>query len=308
MEAISNSCVLLSQLVVKIIDSSEKCVEHLKYLKSNIPKPNAATASEPSKSFPREKIKNTFAKQLSVTTFSPTTNQLVIETPEPSETSELPATIRTPPCTTRNVIPVRKKRAYHFKSKIFIKKEAKIPISTLRSISISNLNSEIEESFKHFKLVGGHKLFVCQKCSYEANDKNNFREHLLKHFNYKRKSLQFKCRYCDYHGANSFFLKKHERDYHKNVYQPRKVINSKNIHHCTKCPFSARTRINLNSHMKHHQFNKNHFKCRYCDFYLEYFKKMSSHEVIHPEYEPIAAEDKFVKCTICPYKTLKSLR
>ncbi len=300
MEAISNSCVIFSQLVVKIIESSEKCVEYLKYLKSNIPKSEPTKSNEPTKVLTKQKS-SSFTRQSSITSFFPETNQIVIVTPAPSETSELPP-IETQPRMRR---PIQMRR---LKPKIFIKKEAKIPIATLRSNIVSNLNHEIEESLKHFKLVGNHKIFVCQKCSYEANDRTNFREHVLKHYNYKRKGLKFKCRYCTYHGANSFFLKKHERDNHKNIYQPRKVLNSKNIHHCSKCPFSARSKILLNAHAVHHQYRKDYSKCRYCDFYLEYFNKMSSHEVIHPEYEPMSSEQKFMQCTLCPYKTLKSIR
>jgi len=130
----------------------------------------------------------------------------------------------------------------------------------------------------------------------------------MMHHNAKEGRPCLKCRYCDYHGCNTFFLKKHERDYHKNMYQPRKILSSKNIHSCTKCPFSARSKSILQAHIANHQHRKNYFKCRYCDYYLEFNKKMSMHELIHPEYEPKSTEDKFNSCKLCPYKTLKLLR
>ena len=74
LEAISNSCVIFSQLVVKIIESSEKCVEYLKYLKSNIPKPESSKSNEPTKVLTKQKS-SSFTRQSSITSFFPETNQ-----------------------------------------------------------------------------------------------------------------------------------------------------------------------------------------------------------------------------------------
>ena len=282
-EAMSNSCVIFSQLVVRIIEASERCVDHLKYLKANLPKEF-----------------NVNQEKSECSTKQNSNASSVFQTVENGNDSSGFNTNASKNSQGGGDKPFT----------IFIKKEAAIPATSTTTTppSTDMLNSVFEEALTHFKMVGNHKLYMCQKCPYEANDKNNFREHLMKHMNYKQKSARFKCRYCDYHGANSFFLKKHERELHKNSYTPRNVLNTKNIHHCSKCPFSARTRTLLNAHITHHQYKKNLFKCRYCDFYLDYKKKMSTHEVIHSEYEPLKSEDKFNKCNICPYKTLKLLR
>lgn len=294
-EAMSNSCVIFSQLVVKIIEASEKCVEYLKYLKSNLPK----TVPEKEKADQTKKV----VKPKRNSAHKPATSPLSVASLSKynyEQKADESLSEKDKSTTSQN----------GNSTTAVVKKEALVPKSTHDVQSINKKNKPIpgyEDALKNYKILGNHRIYQCQKCSYEANDKNNFRDHVLKHLNYKRRSLKFKCRYCDYYGANSFYLKKHERDNHKTVYNPRKVINSKNIHRCSKCPFAARTRVLLSVHTKNHQLKKDWYKCRYCDYYLEFFKKMSVHEVVHPEYEPINSEDKFNNCKICPYKTLKLL-
>jgi hypothetical protein len=139
----------------------------------------------------------------------------------------------------------------------------------------------INNSMNKFNKQNFRKMYCCKICPYKKNMMSHLKAHLQNHKFYKG---SIKCRYCEYYAFNSFKIKQHEILH--SDYEPQdQLVIKVNMHYCNSCPYKTVNINNLDKHLLRHYYQENHYKCRYCNYYLTKKTHLASHEILHTEYQ-----------------------
>ena len=140
----------------------------------------------------------------------------------------------------------------------------------------------MKNSINKFNKQNFRKMYCCLLCPYKKNMLSHLKAHLQNHKFYKG---SIKCRYCEYYAFNSFKLKQHEI-LHSDYKPQDSLVIKVNMHYCNLCPYKTVNINNLDKHLLRHNYQgPNHYKCRYCEYYLTKKTHLLSHEILHNEYQ-----------------------
>ena len=126
--------------------------------------------------------------------------------------------------------------------------------------------------------------FSCQLCPYKTVDMRTVKVHLERHTPFPG---ALKCKYCNYYVSQRFgyLLEKHEK-LHLPIQDEIDKSDFNRNYQCEICPYKAKDRKSLISHIQKHNYREGAEKCRYCSFYNLKKFNLLNHEKLHPEFTP----------------------
>merc|ERR550519_3029816 len=108
------------------------------------------------------------------------------------------------------------------------------------------------------------KKYICCKCDYETNHKNNFQ----KHFDRVHQKVSHNCSQCDFKTTHEGYLQRHIIKNHTNGVHQK-------IYHCELCDFKTKWKTNLKTHKSVHENIS--YLCNQCDYNTKWKANLRMH-------------------------------